>query len=290
MTPAHTLIAIVINMLWGSMFIAASIGLRDFPPILFTGIRFLLLTLCLISFLKVPRQKIKPLIVIGLLLGTGMYLSLYLSIALAENTSSIALFNKLEVPFAIILGIILLKEKIDSVQSLGIAIALLGAGFISFDPAAFNDIPALIWMAVSCAFAALGMIKVRALTDVHPLTITGWISLVSVPTLLSTSLIFEVQQADYIINASWVGWVALIYTAIMSSFVANSGLYYLLQHYPVSQVAPYSLLSPVFAVIGGVLLLDDELTSGLLYGGFFILMGVALIHFRVMFTGYNAKS
>ena len=81
-------------------------------------------------------------------------------------------------------------------------------------------------------------------------------------------------------NASWIGWTALVYTAVMSSLVANSGLYYLLQRYPVSQVAPYSLLSPIFAVIGGILLLQDQLTWGMVIGGIMILGGVGWIHFR----------
>jgi len=83
-------------------------------------------------------------------------------------------------------------------------------------------------------------------------------------------------------NATWVGWSAMLYTAVMSSIIANSGLYYLLQRYPVGQVAVYSLLSPVFAVIGGVLLLDDKLTFGLIIGGALILFGVGWIHYRAM--------
>ncbi|MGI9319484.1 MAG: DMT family transporter [bacterium] len=282
MTFLHTLLAIFINLLWGSMFIAASIGLREFPPIFFTGIRFLLLLVCLSIFIKVPVNKIKPLLGIGLLMGAGMYLTLYLSIAMAENTASVAIFSKLEVPFAIILGVILLKEKIGFHRVSGIVIAMAGAAIISFDPAALDDFPALIWMAISCAFAAYGMIKVRVMGEMHPLHIAAWISIVSAPTLLLTSAVFETAHLSVLKEATWVGWSALAYTAIMSSIIANSGLYYLLQRYPVSQVAPFSLLSPVFAVAGGVLLLDDELTIGLISGGILILSGVAWIHIRAL--------
>ena len=50
MTLWHAVIAVLINLLWGSMFIAAVIGLREFPPILFTGIRFGLLAVLLLVF------------------------------------------------------------------------------------------------------------------------------------------------------------------------------------------------------------------------------------------------
>ena len=262
------------------MFIAAAIGLREFPPILFTGIRFGLLAVLLAGFVRVPRAQIMPLFRIGLVMGAGMYLTLYLSVALAENTASIAVFSKLEVPFALLLGVLLLGEKIGIRRIAGVTIAMLGAIIITFDPAAFSDLPALFWMAVSCGFSAYGFIQVRRLGKVHPFTIVAWISMVSAPILLTISLVFEEHQYDIVRNASWVGWLALAYTAIMSSVAANSGLYFLLQRYPVNQVTPFGLLSPVFAVIGGLLFLDDVLTLGLIVGGSLILFGVTWINLR----------
>ena len=80
MTLWHTVIVVLINLLWGSMFIAAAIGLREFPPIFFTGIRFGLLVVLLFYFLRVPQRLIGPLFKIGLVMGVGMYLTLYLSL------------------------------------------------------------------------------------------------------------------------------------------------------------------------------------------------------------------
>lgn len=280
MTPLHTLIAISINLIWGSMFIAATIGLEEFPPILFTGIRFSLLTLILARFLPVTRDLIRPLLKIGFVMGAGAYFTLYMSIALAENSGSIAVFSKLEVPFALILGVILLKERIGPRQIVGTVIALIGALLISFDPAALDELPALFWMAASAAFSAYTLILIRQLDAVHPLTITAWVSLIGAPVLLLTSLVFESGQQQVVLDASATGWIALVYTAIMSSLVAHSGMYYLLQRYPVAQVTPFSLLSPIFAVIGGVIILNDQVTTSLIIGGMLILCGVASINIR----------
>ncbi|MFT5505065.1 MAG: O-acetylserine/cysteine efflux transporter [Gammaproteobacteria bacterium] len=266
------------------MYIAASIGLEEFPPILFTGIRFALLSIILIRFIKVPRHLIQPLLKIGLVMGVGMYLTLYLSIAVAENISSIAIFSKLELPFALMLGVILLKETIGPKRIAGITIALSGALLISFDPSAVNDLSALFWMAISCGFGAYVMILVRQLGKVHPLTITAWVSLVGAPVLLSTSFIFETGHRQVITEASLTGWTSLVYTAVMSSVLGHSGLYYLLQRYPVGLVSSYSLLSAIFAVIGGVVFLGDQLTVVLVVGGVLILAGVAWINARVIAT------
>jgi len=280
MTLVHTSVAVLINLLWGSMFIAAVIGLREFPPILFTGIRFGLLAVLLVGFLPVARSLIIPLLKIGLVMGAGMYLTLYMSVALAENTASIAVFNKLEVPFALLLSVILLGERIGPRRIAGVSIAMIGAIIITFDPSAFGDLPAILWMAISCAFSAFGFIKVRQLGKIHPFTIVAWISVVSAPILLTTSLIVENNHLQVMREASWIGWSALIYTGIMSSVVANSALYYLLQRYPVNLVTPFGLLSPIFAVIGGVLFLDDVLHLGLIIGGSLVLFGVTWINRR----------
>ncbi|MBO67472.1 MAG: hypothetical protein CL398_04095 [Acidiferrobacteraceae bacterium] len=280
MTLLHTSVAVLINLLWGSMFIAAVIGLREFPPILFTGIRFGLLAILLVGFLRVPRSLTIPLLKIGLVMGAGMYLALYMSVALAENTASIAVFSKLEVPFALLLSVIVLGEQIGPRRIAGVSIAIIGAAIITFDPSAFSDLPALIWMAVSCAFSAFGFIQIRQLGKIHPFTIVGWISVVSAPILLTTSLIFEDNHLQVIRDATWVGWSALVYTGIMSSVVANSALYYLLQRYPINLVTPFSLLSPIFAVIGGLLFLDDALNLGLIIGGSLVLFGVTWINRR----------
>ncbi len=280
MSPFHTFIAVLINFIWGSMFIAASIGLEEFPPILFTGLRFTLLAVVLAAYLKVPRNIVRPLLKIGFLMGVGSYLTLYLSIALAENTSSIAVFSKLEVPFALLFGVILLKETVGPQRIAGTVIALTGALMISFDPAAFDDLAALFWMAVSSAFSAYALILIRQLGKIHPLTITAWISLVGGPTLLVTTFIFESGHQQVILDATVTGWTALLYTAFMSSVVAHSGMYYLLQHYPVAQVSPFTLLSSIFAVLGGVILLDDQLTLPLVFGGVLILFGITWINIR----------
>ncbi|MEM7292927.1 MAG: EamA family transporter [Pseudomonadota bacterium] len=280
MTLPHALLAIFINLLWGSMFIAAAIGLEEFPPIFFTGLRFALLAVLLASFLRVPSELRRPLFVIGLVMGAGMYLTLYISVALADNTASIAVFSKLEVPFALLMGVIWLGERIGVRRMTGVTVAMSGAFIITFDPAAFDDLPALCWMAVSCGFSAAGIILIRKLAKVHPLSIAAWVSVVSAPILLAVSMIFESGHVAVVQQSTPSGWLALLYTAIMSSVVANSGLYFLLQRYPVSLVTPFSLLSPIFAVIGGVLLLDDVITMGLLGGGALVLVGVAWINSR----------
>ncbi|MEM7067751.1 MAG: DMT family transporter [Pseudomonadota bacterium] len=280
MTKPHLIFVIFINLIWGSMFVVATIALFDFPPVFFSALRFGLLTIMLASFLPVARHLIWPLIKVGLVMGVGMYLTLYISLYLAENTASVALVSKLEVPFALILSVLILRENIGIQRITGIAVAFVGAMIIGFDPAALNDIPALLAMTASSGFYAVTMIMIRQMDDVPPLTITAWVSLVCAPVLLLISLVFEENHLQVMQEADLSAWTALAYTVVFGSIISHTGMYYLLQRYPVNNIVPFNLLSPVFAVIGGILFLEDTVSAGLVIGGLMVLAGVGWINIR----------
>ncbi len=290
MPPLHLLFLISITLIWGSMFVVATIGLTEFPPVYFTALRFGVLAIALAPFIPVPRRLIWPLTRIGLVMGVGMYLTLYLALYLAENTAAVAVFSQLEVPIAVLLGVLFLKESVSFNRLAGVLVAFAGAAVIGFDPAAFDDLPALFWITVSGALYATTMVMVRSMEKVHAFTITAWLSMVCAPVLMVVSIIFEDDHWDVAVNAGLIGWGALLYTAFFGSVIAHTGMYYLLQRYPVGLLAPFTLLSPVFAVIGGVLFLDDRLTIPLIVGSVLILGGVAWVNRAAnRSTGYNAK-
>ena len=278
MSLPHLLFVIVINAIWGSMYVVAKFGLVEFPPVLFTSIRFAILVVVLIPFIRVPRAMIWPLVKVGLVMGVGMYLTLYYAIYLSDNTGAVAVIGQLEVPIAVILGALFLRETFNLNRIGGVVIAFVGAVVIGFDPAMFDDLAAMFWMVVSAVLFAVTMIMVRGMPVVHALTITAWLSLVSSPILLAVSLMFETGQWAAVTGATWSGWAALLYTAFFGSIISHSGMYYLLQRYPVGIIAPFTLLTPVFAVAGGVLFLDDQLTIPLVAGSAMILAGVAWVN------------
>lgn len=205
MTVPHLLFFVLINLIWGSMFIAAKIGLEEFPPILFTAIRFGLLAIVLIPLMRAPKHRIMPLVWVGLVMGVGMYLALYYAVYLADNIAAIAVVSQLEVPIVVLLGVLFLGERIGIRRSLAIAIAFGGALVIGFDPAMVDDLPAVFWITVSATFYAITMAMVRTMEKINPLTITAWLSMVSAPVLLAVSLTFETGHWDAISGASAAG-------------------------------------------------------------------------------------
>ncbi|MGO3003928.1 MAG: EamA family transporter, partial [Halomonas sp.] len=112
---------------------------------------------------------------------------------------------------------------------------------------------------------------------IAPLALAGWVALFAVPQVALGSWLFESGQWQAIKQASWVGWGAIIYTAVMSSIVAYGIWYTLLRRHPINRVIPMTLLTPVFAVGLGALLMGDSLGIHKLIGGGLVVSGIALI-------------
>jgi len=65
------------NFAFGAAFISAKIGVSEFPPFLFTAMRFLIIALILIPFLKIHKGQMKDIMIIAIL-GGGIHFSFFL--------------------------------------------------------------------------------------------------------------------------------------------------------------------------------------------------------------------
>jgi O-acetylserine/cysteine efflux transporter len=124
------------------------------------------------------------------------------------------------------------------------------------------------------------VIAIKKLPEFSPLEIQAWFAWLGLPVLALLTLIIERPAADALGGIDWRGWGAIAYTAWAASLLAHTGFYYLLQRYPVTSVAPLTVLSPVFSVAFGVTLLGDRLTPRMAVGGLVTLAGVLIITVR----------
>lgn len=69
MKPVHVALAVVVAAVWGVNFVVIDVGLRDFPPLLFSAVRFLLAALPAVFFVGRPRVAWRWVIAVGVTLG-----------------------------------------------------------------------------------------------------------------------------------------------------------------------------------------------------------------------------
>lgn len=280
MTPRHLLFMIAICVVWGFTFVAGKAGVNEFPPIFFTGLRFVLLAAVLAPFLKVEKGQMANIALVSVALGSVHFALFYTGLSLSENVSIVAVAVQLGVPFATLLSVFFLGERIGIWRSLGIGLAFSGVMIIGFDPAALDDLDGLVLVLLAAFVAAIGTVVMRRMKNVGVFQLQAWVAMLSWPVLFALSAVGESGQMAALQAASWQGWGGVIYTALGASLFGHAGMFYLLQRYEVSQTAPLTLLAPVFGMIFGITVWGDALTLRIGVGALITLFGIFIIAIR----------
>jgi drug/metabolite transporter (DMT)-like permease len=211
----------------------------------------------------------------------GLHFALmYSGVALSDNLSAVAIGGQLGVPFATLLSVMLLGERIHWRRWLGIGMAFAGVVLIGFSPEVFSAWSGLMLIVIAALIGAVGLVAIKRVHDLEPLELQAWLAWGSVPLLLPLSLLLEDGQWASLRTAGVTGWGALLYSAVLASLVAHTSYFALIRRYPVSSVAPVTVLTPLFSVFFAVLLLGDTLDARMILGGLLTLAGVTVILVR----------
>ena len=280
MSMPHLFVLLVVNLVWGLNFLAIKYAIDEIPPIFSAGLRFSLVLLILFPFLKVVPGKMKQLLTAALVIGALHFGVLYIAMTYAEDISTVAIATLTNVPFATILAVVFLGERIGIFTLTGTVFAFVGVMVIGFDPKALDHFFDLSLVMLAAFLYAVGAILVRRLTGVSVLNLQAWIGVVGTLVIMSLSLLLETGQIEALSNSSWTARGGVIFSALGASLLGHGGLYYLLNHHPVSTIAPLTLLSQVVAVASGVIILGEVLTTNMIIGGVLTFGGVGVILLR----------
>ena len=276
MAPRHLALMLLTCTIWGFNFVAAKVGVRELPPLLFTGLRFSILAIALLPFLKVARSRMRDVVIIALFNGAIHFGLMFIGIAMAA-ASVVAVVAQLNVPFATMLSIFFLGEVVKLRRWLGIALTFLGVTIVSFDPHVFDALTGVLFSAAAALSAAIAAVCMRSLTQVGVFQLQSWTALITAPLLLSASFLFESGQTAAIMNAQPITWAALLFTTIGASLIGHNAYYYLLQRYEVSLIAPLSLLSPLLGVVFGISMLGEHVSIRIVLGAATAFVGVGVL-------------
>lgn len=275
--PGDIARALAVALIWGMGFVVAKGATGHFPPILLQAFRFMLTAAVMAMFLRPPgRGNLSWLLAVSLVGATIQY-SLTFSGVHRLTAGIAALVIQLEVPFLVLLGALLLGEKVKLRHWAGIALAFAGVAFIAGN-IRFGGAWAGLAMMMGGALAwAFGQVMIRKMRGIGGRVITAWVALLATPQLFLASLLFEDGQAAAIAGAGPDVWAAVAYLGLIMTALGYYLWNSLLVRHEVGRVAPFLLLLPVFSVIGGVLFLGERLELAQLLGGVLILSGVGLM-------------
>jgi len=290
MPPRDLALVLIICLAWAGNFLSSAYALREIPPVLFTALRFVMLALPLLYWMKRPAPGQWPrLIAVGLCVGVLHFALSFTALKLAGDLSSPAIVMQSYVPMTALLAWAMLGERFGWRTGLAIAVSFAGVLVLGFDPLVLDRPMALVLMLVSAVFLAIGTVLMKGLRGLDVFSQQGWTAVVSVLPLLALSLVFEPGAIARLPSVSWVGWGGALYAAFVSSLLGH-GLYYtLVQRHPMAQVMPWLLLTPVFAVGLGIAFWGDRPGPRLLLGGAMVLGGVLIIALRTLAKARGAR-
>jgi len=255
------LLAVFITFVWGINFSIIKLGLLSLNPFMLAGLRFSLCAIPLIFFIKKPNVPMVYIVSYGLIFGVGLWGMVSLGIYFGISAGVASLVLQLGAFFTVILGAIVLHEKIQWYKKLGFATALVGIAFIisitdgtvTYLGLFFVLVGAVSWGVVNVIVKKAGTKEVFAFLIYS--SIFSPIPLFVLAYFTQGESVF----VNFFENLDGKAIFSILFqvypTTLMGYWVWNS----LLHKYPASSVAPLSLLVPIFGLLGSYLVFNEPI-------------------------------
>ncbi len=268
---------VAVVVIWGVNNAAAKLATETLPPLLVGAMRFGLAAACLIPFVRPPFPNWKSLLIIMGVGGPIHYGLIYLAFWLAQDVSPVAVATQLWVPFTALFAFLLLRERISRYALIGMGVAFAGIAWMTLDPHAIADWKAILVGAAGSAAWAITTVIARRTTSIPPLKMQGLLALTALPTLAFASATFERGHIEALQAATALVWAAVVWAGLVSSVLATTMVFWLVQKREAGRVTPYLLATPVVSILIGWLWMGDVLTPQILTGAALSIAGVALV-------------
>jgi O-acetylserine/cysteine efflux transporter len=274
MSPRHVLLAVLVAAIWGFNFVVLKVGLDEFPPILFSALRFLAAAVPAIFFVGRPSVAWRWIISVGLVLGVAKFSFLFIGLKVGMPAGLGSLVLQSQVIFTTVFAAVVLRERPKPVQITGIALAVAGIGVIAWDYGVSSPLLGFLLLVGAGACWGVSNVLMRYAKPADTLRFMVWVSAVAVLPLFALSLLTEDVSA--LGRLDWAGAGAVGYVAWISTLLGFAIWGFLLRQYESSVVAPFSLLVPVFGMFSAWVFLGEELSGLQAAAGGVVLAGLAI--------------
>ena len=292
--PARGRLALLVWLslcaVWGSTWLAIKFGLRDLPPLAFAGIRFAIAGLILFGVIAARRYPLPRtarewwlLAYTGLLTITINYALVfwgeqYISSGLAAVLSAtVPLFG---LPLA---HRYLSSEPLTGRTVIGVVLGVIGVAIVCSGQLGVGG-PMALWASLGIVVAALATAHAGVLikaggTHIEPSVLAGIQMAGGCIPLLVVGAALEGNPLSF--HWTPLAVASLAYLVIMGSVVAFLMYYWLIRHTAVTWVLMIPLVTPLVAVLFGVLFAGETIGWHTAAGGAAVIAGVAMAVLRV---------
>src|SRR5271169_5105044 len=278
----------IIYFVWGSTFLAIRVGVREVPPFLLAGMRFLVAGIVLYGWMRAkgtPPPSARE-------WGAASFLAILIFVldygllfwAEKRVPSGIAAVMMATIPVFMAIGEIVFLRTQRLTLRLGLALLLGMAGVAVLVGHAIGLGQAPVDTAGACALivAAISWSVAASLSRKLPLPaakamssgaqmLAGGVLLTLTAALLGEFRGFHVQAV------SSGAWLALAYLIVAGSIVGFTAYVWLIHHESPTKVGTYAYVNPVVAVLVGYFLGGEAIGPRTIAGTLLVLVSVVVI-------------
>jgi drug/metabolite transporter (DMT)-like permease len=276
-------------IIWGGSFIATKIAVGQISPIAVVWIRFAM-GIPLILFVVIMRKQFAfpkgrewfYFILLGFL-GITLHQWLQSNGLQTAQATTTAWIVSTSPAFIAILGWMVLKEKLNLLQSLGIVLAMIGVLAIvskgdlsTIAIGNFGTVGDFLILISSVNWAVVSILSRSGFKN-HPSTLMtfwmmtiGW--LITCIAFITDGSHLEIQQLD------WQGWAALLFLGIFATGLAYIAWFDALSQLTAAQTGAFLFIEPLASMIFAMVILNEQITLVSALGGLVILFGIWLVN------------
>ena len=276
--------------LWGLNQVAAKVALAEVPALWQAALRSsgaALLVWVWAGARRLPLFGRDGTLAGGLIAGALFGAEFFcIFIGLQYTTASRMVVFIYIAPFVVALGMPLIAraERLGALQSAGLVLAFAGIAWAFAEgfsrPAAgarqwlgdgLGVLAGVLWGATTLAIRATRLGQASAeKTLLYQLAVSAVLLLVAV----------LVSGAPWPGRLSSLAWSSLAFQTVIVSFASYLVWFWLIRHYPATRLASFTMLTPVFGLLLGALLLAEPVTARLLIALVAVAAGIFLVNRR----------
>jgi drug/metabolite transporter (DMT)-like permease len=280
---------ILLASLWGPSFVFIKIAVQEIPPLTMVVGRVGAAAIILLIILRLQGRRLPPFGPIWKHIGVVAFVHNALPFTLFNwgeqyiDSALAAILNGTTPLFTIVLAhLFIADDRLSRRKAMGILVGF-GGILMLIGPSILNGVQATTWGLLAVTIAAVSYGVAIVYTRLHlrglpPLVAPAAQLALAALYLLPLSLVFEQP-----LNAgmpSWNAIAALLVLAVFGTALAFVVYYRLLERTSATYVSTVTYLIPIFGVVLGVLVLNEQLHWTAYLGCALILGGVTMVNRR----------
>lgn len=278
----------IIYFVWGSTFLAIRVGVREVPPFLLAGMRFLVAGIVLYGWMRArgtrspSRREWAGATLLALLIFVCDYGLLFWAERRVPSGIAAVMLATIPVFMALSEIVILKTQRLTMRLAVALVVGIGGVAVLVSHSVSFGDAPidpvgacaliaaAISWSAASALTRKLALPAEKAMSSGVQM-LAGGVLLVLTAALLGEFRGFHIEMV------SVKAWLALTYLIVAGSIIGFTAYVWLIHHESPTKVGTYAYVNPVVAVLVGYFFGGEALGARTVAGAALVLVSVVVI-------------